>query len=846
MAGRARLIQTNMGGGEISRASRARPDTDIYSGALERCRNNVVRPSGALDRRAGSVYVGAAKNANSGKRWFLLKKGINDAVLIEAGWGKFRFWDPITRAQITSGGSPVEVTIPWSDDELATLRVWQQGDVMWFADTGHAYRTRVLKRTSANSFTLGNLTVSEGPFQSRDASAPVLTFSAETGAISITSPTDYFTADMVNGLIRLESTTLPYVSSWSFDQKTIVGEFCRNGNRIYVCTASVDPFKTGNNPPVHDEGVYWDGNQDDNVQWQFVGYTYGLAKITGYTNAKTVSAQVQRRLPFYGAAAKTSDYWLISALMDEVGWPAAGAIFEDRQALFGSAQDPDRCFLSRTSQWTPDSFDMRPGFPTETLDDDAVRRSLAEGETAYIVWALVMDGLMIGTTLGVRQLSGPSADEALTPAGAVPRTVSEIPCSVTTLPLKADNALLYLAVGEEELIELSRINDAVPRNLLEMADHMAGGGLRSICWQGRPRRVMWGVDRVGRLVSMTYAPENGTIAWARHRLGGSLDGRAPYIDDVCTAPGPDGRDYVWLIVARTVNGVTVRSVEYLERPYDSDTMRAEDACCLDMAGYYDLWQSYTIKAVDLGDGVVRLTAQGGATPFTALDIGRQFWLTGNPAIYDPEDDEPGPVKFRADTLVSDGILTGELVGTYPAAAWQDRILRVARPARTFSGLAHLEGEEVYVNADGRRLGPFTVSGSGLTLHNPGDPVTSVWSARGWIGKAYSSLVRTLPVNGGEGLGSARTAVGRVTGIGVMPDGICEGLVRRLDGAPDREVQLNPRQASAPMGQSVPPLTEDQYIPLDAGFDRSKQVEILADGPLPCSIAGFMLKVENYG
>lgn len=843
MAGRARLIQTNMGGGEISRASRARPDTDIYSGALERLRNFLVRPSGAADRRGGSVYLGAARNNSAGKRWFVFQKAVNDVVRIEADNLKFRFWSGSTRALIVSGGVPVEVTTPWTLAELAGLRSWQEGDVMWFAHTSHAHKTWALKRTSANAFSLAELVFEEGPFLDITKGQPTLTFGGATGSVSVAASAPVFNANHVGALLRIEAITQPTIASWAFDQPTEVGDYCRNGNKIYLCTNRADPFKTGNSPPIHDSGAAWDGTFRDNIEWTFQGYSYGLLKITAYTGATLVTATVLQRLPFYNADAKTTDYWQLSALSADQGWPACGTLYEDRLAVFGSAIDVDRCFLSRTNRFTPVTADMRPGFVTETLDDDAVRRSLREGQTSYIVWAAIMDGLLLGTTLGVRALVGPSADEALTPAGAVPRTVSEIPCSVNTVPLKADNALLYLALGEQEIIELSRLSDAVPRNLLEMADHMAGGGIVSWCWQGRPRRVLWCVDRLGRLVSLTYSPENSTVAWARHRLGGRLGRKQPFVDDVCSAPGPDGRDEVWLIVARTINGATVRTVEYFERPYDSDTMRVEDACCLDMAGYYSLWQSYSVLVTDLGGGSVRLTAQSG-TPFISGDVGREFWLTENGTDLD-EDDVPSPVKVSIDAQTSSTILTGTLVGSYPASAWAGLVMRIARPTQVISGLSRLEGETVWMNADGRKMGPYTVSGGAFYLTNPGSDERG-WTARGWVGLSMSSFLRSLPVNGGEGLGTARTAVGRVTGIGVLPDGICEGVVRRADGAADREVKLNPRQATAAMGQATPPLTEDQYIPLDTGFDRTRQIEVEADGPLPCSIAGFMLKVESYG
>lgn len=841
MAGRARLIQTHFTG-EISRAARARADLDIYAGALELCRNYVARPSGKADRRPGGVVLGVAAAASKSK-WFVLKKASNDAVRIEAGGGVFRFWNSLTRTLILNGGSPVTVAIPWSDDDLNGLRSWQQGDVMWFAHTSRAYPVYALRRTAANAFALSQVVLEEGPFVDRDSGAPVLTFSAVSGSVTVTAASAVFNAAHVGALIRCEATTLPDVLSWSFDMKVAVGEICRNGNRFYQATATNDPHRSGNVPPVHESGRQWDGNIDDCVQWEFRGFTYGLLRITAYTSPTQVTATVLRRLPFYGSASLTTDFWQISAISADRGYPACGTLFEERQCLFGSAREPDRSFLSRTTRWTPLSFDMRPGFVTETLEDDAIRRSIAGSETAAIVWAMVMDGLTLGSTAGVYRLAGPSVDEPLSPAACVPRVVSSVPCSELVPAVKADNSLLYLAPAEEELIELRRDASEDPRNLLEVASHMAGGGLRSLAWQGRPHRVLWGVDRRGRLVSMTYSPENSMYGWSLHRLGGRFGRKQPIVEDICSGPGPDGRDEIWLTVKRTVNGSTSRTVEYLERPFDTNTMRAEDACCLDAAGYYNLWQSYTVLA-ELDEGLVKLTAQSG-TPFTSGDVGREFWLSANEDLPD-EDDEPFPVRLRIEQQVNTTVLRGRLEGEYSEAAWRNRILRVARPTTSISGLSWLEGEEVFLNADGRKIGPLTVQSGSVSLVSPAYPSGFAWTARGWIGLAYPSLMRSLPVNGGEGLGSSRTATGKVSGIGVLPDAIAEGIVRRVDQAVDRWVDLNPRRATSPIGMANPPLTEDTFIPLDTGYDTGKQIEILASGPLPCSISGLVLKVESHG
>jgi len=76
---------------------------------------------------------------------------------------------------------------------------------------------------------------------------------------------------------------------------------------------------------------------------------------------------------------------------------------------------------------------------------------------------------------------------------------------------------------------------------------------------------------------MTFRREEDVVGWARHIIGGTfLSGNAA-VESVTVVPGDDGagqvedstdRDEVWLIVKRTIDGVTKRYVEFLERDFE--------------------------------------------------------------------------------------------------------------------------------------------------------------------------------------------------------------------------------------------------------------------------------------
>ncbi len=838
MAGRARLIQASFSGGEISPASLGLVDIPAWSRSLAKARNVSLRSSGAVDRRAGFEFVGLAMTpATTTGRLIRFQTAINQSYQLELSGGYMCVWNVQTRELIMSEGSPLKLAIPWTDEELSGVRTWQKHDVIWFAHISRQYPVKVLKRIGEDLFEFGDFETNEGPFKPLQKAPAVLAFSGVSGSITVTADAASFSPGHVGALIRLQPNGgADGWSNWSFNQPHDVGDYCRNGYRIYRCTFKADPGKTGDAPPIHEEGEEWDGSSRDHLKWLFEGYLYGLLKITGYVSPTQVTATVLRRLPFYGSMSQSTDYWQIGSFSDEDGWPACGAIYEARFGLFGSFTEPDRVQLGRTNRYGPDDADFRPPYDTEVTDSDAVSVSIDDGQTAFFCWSVVQNGLRIGTTQGVRYIAGPSRDESITPAGAVPRDLTHIPCSTISEPVRAGDALLYMDYSNRRLIEVPGSGDQTPINLLELADHFARPGIVQLCWLGGQTEQVWARDVTGRLLSMTYARQNGAIGWCRHDIGGRYGRHAAKVVSISDAIGPNGLPELWAKVCRTVSGVEICTIEVMRQPFDNDGERLEDAICLDASSVYDFWVdgSATIEPTE-GEEVTIRTA---ASVFSETDEGREFWLSCNGAAK-TEGDGPSPVKVRLTTFVSSVEFEAELIGAADLAFYgSGEIQRFGFPITSLSGLGWLEGETVFVNADGRKFGPFIVEDASISFERP--------SMKGNVGLSYTSLIRTLPVTGAEGLGTGRTARGKVSDVGIIPDGVADGRLRRMGARSDEYVDLYGRRMSDALGVLPDASFEDQTIFLDPMTDNYKQIEIVSDGPLPCSIAALMLKVESYG
>jgi hypothetical protein len=845
---RARLIQTSMIGGELSRGARARHDIEAYPNALERCRNAIVRTTGAADKRGGFVHLGSAAFTGGAALWITFRKSTSDVVRILVCGGLLRFWDGIARQEIKNAGVPISISSPWSDADLPHLRWFQSGDVIWIDHNLGTHPRRVLKRHSPTLWTLDAFVFEDGPWGGFERGS-TLAFSGVSGSVVVTCSAARFAAGHVGALIRIEATRFDDVLTWSFDNAYLTSQIVRHGHNFYECVQKGSIGKAGDAPPIHTEGDAWDGSAE-RIKWKYLGSTHAVLRITDIISQTQVEADVLNRLPYYGAMTKQASRWRLGAFSDADGWPRAGVISDERMGAFGSVSAPDTAHLSATAGYNPDSASYDPGYLTEVVDDDAITRTAADSEVNPVTAALMLDALILFTQGGVKRLAPPSPDEALTPAGATSRSLVDIPCSELVRPVKTATSFIYAPFHETELIEVQRGDAIEPRNLAELADHFVAAGVRTLAWSRWPSRTLWVLDREGQLASLTYSPENRIFAWSGHAIGGELGGDQVEIDDISSAPGPYRSEEVWACMRRTVNGVTTRTIEYMERTFNPRRMRLEDACCLDAAGYFDCWNhnpALTLTFAPLGPGhnTGSLIA-GGHAPFTPGHVGREVWMRRvkpTPRASDGAWPERYVVTGYASATEVYATAIGHPLDRLGLSAWAGWAI----PTQRLTGLGWLEGRAVRLNLDGGDRGPrddgadaaaYTVTGGALDLPE--------FAARGWVGEPYTQHLRSLPPNAGEASGAARGAPKRLDMAYLMIDGAAAGVLKRVGVDSEAGVRIAPRSDVDIMGAIAKPKDEDVLVELPGGFDEAGQLELLNDTALPCGVAGWAYRVATNG
>lgn len=503
----------------------------------------------------------------------------------------------------------LQVVTPYLVADLAlstgefALSFEQSGDVLYITHKTGAYQPRKLTRLSSTSWTLTTLDTENGPFKDLNTDTAVtVTASAATGAgVTLTASSGIFQAAHVGSLFLVEREYKSASSQpqWEVAKAVVAGNLRVSGNNTYE---AINAATTGSIKPTHTEGVVSDGA----VNWQYNHSNYGVLQITGYTSATQVTCTVITRLPenVVGGGANTTYKWAHSLFSAVEGWPEYVRIHLERLTLFKGI----RWAASVSADY--ENFAKRIG--GEITKDAAVTGVLPSADSTR--WVISQgEYLLAGTASAVIAISKITTSDPFGP-GNVQALVQNGEGSGPIDPYIVGDEIVFESRSGSSLMGTKY--DALPLkyvagDLSTLSSHLIKSGMVQICYCQEPYSIVWVATKDGSLVGFTFDRTQDVLAWHPHPIGG-----AGFVESVIENPAPTGaRDDLWIIVKRTINGVTRRYVEYVDEEFDGTDATIGDAFYVDSGLTYSGASTATISGLDhLKNTVVSILANGAVHP----------------------------------------------------------------------------------------------------------------------------------------------------------------------------------------------------------------------------------------
>lgn len=248
-------------------------------------------------------------------------------------------------------------------------------------------------------------------------------------------------------------------------------------------------------------------------------------------------------------------------------YPRAVAYYEQRRSFAGTVNKPQNFWLTKPAT----ESNLNQSIPTR--DDDAIAYRLAAQKVNTIQHLVPLQALVLLTSSAVWRITSVNTD-ALTPGSTSVKQQSNVGAS-SVQPVLANENMIYVASRGGHLREVSYSWQSAGYVSADLSrfnpDLFDGKDVADMAFAQAPYPIVWCVSSDGRLISLTYVPEEQVAGMARHDTDGAFE-------SVTVVP-EGAEDAVYVIVRRTVNGQTVRYVERFESRQIEDVRNAYIVDC---------------------------------------------------------------------------------------------------------------------------------------------------------------------------------------------------------------------------------------------------------------------------
>lgn len=426
--------------------------------------------------------------------------------------------------------------------------------------------------------------------------------------------------------------------------------------------------------------------------------------------------------------------------------PGAVGGYEQRMLLAATDERPQTVWASKSGT------DLDFTFTLPTQADNRLRFTLASNQSQTIKHMIGLRDLIVLTQSGEWRVRA-GDDGALTPSTVFARQEGFVGAN-NVQPASLNNTVVYVAArgGHVRKIgyEASRAGFSGQDASLRAAHLFDELNVVALSAGKSPFPIVWAVSTSGKLLGLTFIPEEQVEGWHQHTTNGTFL-------DCCSVPEFD-RDVLYVTVEREDSaGNTVRSIERMQEWLSSEV--TEQACVDDHTSTY-----VSPNPGHPYDAGVRVLASSGTSAGSTIQLqGRSSDDSSTQVAFDFDDvgdqvwvypDKKTPYRAKITGYINPNLVDAELLDdlppttltTIPEADW--RFVR----RRVYTAARHA-GRVMTMVADGVASTVTPVASTQVrdAYVDLPEPALNVH-----IGEAFTCDLQTLPVAVQiEGLGMGR-------------------------------------------------------------------------------------------
>ena len=490
-------------------------DAKFQSG-LALCRNFRVLPHGPVQNRSGFEFVREVKDSSKKTRLIPFEYSTTQTMVLEVGNTYVRFHT--MGATLLSGASPYEVATSYTEAYLPTLRYVQSADVLTLCST--QYAPAELRRSGALSWALTPIV-----FASAMVPPTGVTATATAGATPGTPITHEYVVSSI-GASNLDESVVSTSASCSNNL------FDTGAKNTITWTAATGALRYN---------IY----KKSNGLWGYLGQASGTSFTDDNITPDIAKTPPEANNPFAGAG----DY------------PGAVTYFEQRRCFAGTTNKPQNMWLTRSGT----ESNLTYSIPTRDADSIAFRVVARQANTVRHL--VPLSNLLALTSSAEWRVTSVNTD-ALTPSSISVKPQSYIGAG-DAQPVIVNNNVIYGAARGGHAREMAynwQAGGYVTGDLSLRAPHLVDGlDIVDMAFSKSPYPIIWMVSSNGKLLGLTYVPEQQIGAWHQHDTDGLFE-------SICVV-AEGAEDVLYAVIKRVINGATKRYVERM-RPRASTLVDA--------------------------------------------------------------------------------------------------------------------------------------------------------------------------------------------------------------------------------------------------------------------------------